>query len=170
MAIPLVTNRFAVPEDFPMFLLHGAWRILQSDICISLTRNDGKTYQGSQSQSNGSIEADRKDSCINEGANLVKEDDQEFSTNQENILLSIEVAENQIELPLLSIGNLRGKRVSIWHKMKETLHRIVDELVGSTNHQQNCRICCSSNTMVEVTICRGKCTIQNVSRLHQIIR
>lgn len=59
-------------------------------------RNDGKTYHGSQSQSNGSIEADRNGSCINEGANLVKEDDQELSNNQENILLSIEVAEKQI--------------------------------------------------------------------------
>lgn len=59
-------------------------------------RNDGQTYHGSQSQSNGSIEADRNGSCINEGANLVEEDDQELSTNQENILLSIEVAENQI--------------------------------------------------------------------------
>ncbi|CAL9089050.1 protein PIN-LIKES 7 [Musa acuminata AAA Group] len=96
----------------------------------SLIRNDGQTYHGSQSQSNGSIEADRNGSCINEGANLVEEDDQELSTNQENILLSIEVAENQIELPLLSSGNLQGKRVSIWHKMKETLHKIVDELLA----------------------------------------
>ncbi|CAL9167742.1 unnamed protein product [Musa hybrid cultivar] len=96
----------------------------------SLMRNDGKTYHGSQSQSNGSIEADRNGSCINEGANLVKEDDHELSTNQENILLSIEVAENQIEIPLLSSGNLQGKRVSIWHKMKETLHKIVDELLA----------------------------------------
>lgn len=54
-----------------------------------------------------------------------KESDKLIYTNREKLDCVIIQ-----ELPLLSSGNLQGKRVSIWHKMKETLHKIVDELLA----------------------------------------
>ncbi|XP_009420836.2 protein PIN-LIKES 7-like [Musa acuminata AAA Group] len=61
--------------------------------------------------------------------------DQRVSTDQENMLsLPVEVmeemAENQIDIPLLPNGSLHGEKVNSWDKMKETLHSIVEELLA----------------------------------------
>lgn len=34
------------------------------------------------------------------------------------------------EIPLLSGGNLQDKKVNLWDKIKETLHKIVEELLA----------------------------------------
>ncbi|WOL18192.1 protein PIN-LIKES 7-like [Canna indica] len=101
----------------------------------SLMRNAGKIYHGNQSESSGCIDTNRKNSSIDEDANLVKEDGQGVSKEQENMLpVSVkpvhETEDHQIEIPLISRGNLQGKRVNFWDKIKETLHKIVEELLA----------------------------------------
>ncbi|RWW60183.1 hypothetical protein BHE74_00032832 [Ensete ventricosum] len=76
-------------------------------------KNAGKIYHGNQL-----------------GSNLVKEDGGGVSTRQESKLsVSVkpveEVAQNQIEVPLL-----HDKRGNLWEKLNGILHNIVDELMA----------------------------------------
>ncbi|WOL05325.1 protein PIN-LIKES 7-like [Canna indica] len=89
----------------------------------SLMRNAAKIFHGSQMDCHGLIEAQEKDLYTGEVA------------NQENIIspsikLGQQTEENQIEIPLLSSGNLHVKVVNFCDKTKEALHTIAEELVS----------------------------------------
>ncbi|KAJ8465998.1 hypothetical protein OPV22_028550 [Ensete ventricosum] len=82
-------------------------------IAYGLMKNAGKIYHGNQL-----------------GSNLVKEDGGGVSTRQESKLsVSVkpveEVAQNQIEVPLL-----HDKRGNLWEKLNGILHNIVEELMA----------------------------------------
>ncbi|URE42882.1 Membrane transport protein [Musa troglodytarum] len=97
----------------------------------SLMRNAGKMYHATQTASLGVT-----------GAN---EDGHGVSMGQESKLSPSvkaveEMAQHQVqklsriimmqEIPLLSGGNLHDKTVTLWDKTKETLHKIVEELLA----------------------------------------
>ncbi|XP_064942278.1 protein PIN-LIKES 7-like [Musa acuminata AAA Group] len=88
----------------------------------SLMRNAGKMYHATRTASHGVTGA-------NEGGHGV-------SVDQESVLSPPPVkavqgmAQHQIEIPLLSGGNLQDKKVNLWDKIKETLHKIVEELLA----------------------------------------
>ncbi|CAL9058015.1 protein PIN-LIKES 7-like [Musa acuminata AAA Group] len=87
----------------------------------SLMRNAGKMYHATRTASLGVTGA-------NEGGHGV-------SVDQESVLSppvkAVQgMAQHQIEIPLLSGGNLQDKKVNLWDKIKETLHKIVEELLA----------------------------------------